>query len=122
MQSVTITIPIPPKACSPNSRAGWRAKAAGVAQQRLDASMYATSQFRGMGPLWPRVRLTVRWFAKLEHYHLDYTNVIASLKGAEDGLQDAGVIQNDRGVEGSDLIRLVDKAKPRVEITVEPVK
>lgn len=121
--SITITMPIPARALSPNasSPGNWRAKSEARRQQRNDANLYASTKFRGPGPKWARVKLVIRWFAKQPNYIPDFDNAIASCKGIVDGMTDAGVILNDRGIEGIDLWRNTDKLNPRVEITVTEV-
>lgn len=118
---ITITLPIPAACLNPNRAEHWRTKGKARAQQRADAFAWSTSKFPGAGPKWERARVMLRWFAKDSHRIPDIDNAIASIKGALDGMTDAGVMLNDRGIEGIDVWRVVDKAKPRVEITVTPV-
>lgn len=118
---ITITMPIPPSCLNPNTKSHWGSKIAARSQQRSDASTYAGATFRGPGPKWDRAKLTVRWFAKDDHRIPDIDNCIASIKGMIDGIADAGVLANDRGIEGIDVWRVVDKTRPRVELTVEKI-
>lgn len=119
---LTISIPIPPVSLSPNGRAHFRTKARDKAAQRAQGFAFASCQFRGAGPKWDRVTLTIRWFAKHDKFIPDFDNAVASCKGAFDGMQDAGVMKDDRGVEAIVLWRLVDAQRPRVEITIEEIK
>lgn len=121
MTNLTITIPIPPTALSPNGRAHWRAKSKARGDQRVQGFAFASCQFAGPGPKWDRVKLVIRWFAKHDKNIPDFDNAVASCKGAFDGLEDALVVSNDRGVEQIELWRNVDAKRPRVEITVERI-
>lgn len=121
IQSMSIQLPIPPSCLNPNTAAHYQAKARARAQQRADAGTYASGQFRGPGPKWDKVRIKLAWFAKDDNRIPDFDNAIASIKGVFDGLQDAGVVINDRGVQGVDLDRSIDKARPRIEVTVTPI-
>ena len=120
MNSVTITLPIPPTCLNPNGRAHWAGKHRARADQRAAAFNYATCQYTGPGPMWKRARLTLRWFAKQDNRIPDIDNAIASVKGAIDGLADAGVLLNDRGIEGVDVWRVTDGANPRIVLEVHP--
>ena len=75
---------------------------------------------------WPAASILVRWYGATAHcLRLDADNIIGSLKGAVDGLADAGLIADDRGVTWLPPVRAVDKANPRVELIVtktEPEK
>lgn len=122
MNSVSITLPIPPTCLNPNTTGHWSKKSAARAAQRAAAFNYTTCQFRGPGPKWARARVTLRWFAKDEPRIPDFDNAVASIKGALDGMTDAGVLVNDRGIEGIEVWRVVDKANPRVEVIVHRVE
>ena len=121
MNSVTITLPIPPTCLSPNGRAHWAKRSAATKQQRSDAMYYALEKIVGPSPKWDRAVVTIRWFAKDEARIPDIDNAIGSTKGARDGLQDAGIIRNDRGVETIHVWRVTDRARPRVELTIQPI-
>lgn len=118
MNSITITLPIPPTCLNPNTASHWAKKSKAKAEQRAAAFNYATCQFRGPGPKWTRARVTLRWFAKDDHRTPDIDNAIASVKGALDGMTDAGILDNDRSIEGIDVWRVTDKARPRVEVEI----
>lgn len=120
--SYTITLPIPPTSLSPNGRAHFQRKAADKKSQREAAFGYASAQVRGAGPKWERAGLTIRWFARNKARIPDLDNCIASLKGAIDGIEDAGIIKDDWGIERVDVWRVCDSLLPRVEITVEEIK
>jgi len=48
----------------------------------------------------------------------DPGNFMASLKATEDGIADAGIVENDRGLWPERPIFGTDKARPRIEITI----
>jgi Holliday junction resolvase RusA-like endonuclease len=68
---------------------------------------------------WRTATITVHWFSRTRT-RPDADNALASLKAAFDGLVDAGVLADDREVTFAPIRFAVDKADPRVEITVEP--
>lgn len=123
MQSVTITMPIPPRTLSPNAShsRNYFAKSTARRQQRTDAMLYAASACPGACPRWERFRVSIRWFAKDKSKVPDLDNGVACCKGIIDGMVDAGIMANDKGWEGVDWWPLTDKARPRVEVTVTPV-
>jgi len=116
-----IIMPIPAACLNPNApnSKNYFAKSKARKAQRGDAMLMALRELNGGdAPKWERVRLTVRWFAAGEHRIPDIDNAIASCKGIFDGICDAGIIRNDRGIEGIDVWRVSDKARPRVEIEI----
>ncbi len=123
--SVTITLPIPARSLSPNARVHWAARSKARAQQRGSAHAHARAAMF-LPERWPSASILVRWYGKTAQcLRLDADNIIGSLKGAVDGLADAGLIADDRGVTWLPPVRAVDKANPRVELVVtktEPEK
>ena len=96
-----ITIPGTPHAgLSPNSREDWRKKARLVRDSRYLARMAALEQYGQVAPLRSPVMLhaTVAWEPRRQR--MDVTNIIAALKSYEDGLVDAKIMPDDRGVLG----------------------
>lgn len=123
--TLLIALPLPPKACSPNARCHWAAKSRAVKQARQDgwlaavAAMRATAWYGGVPPRWENAKATVRYFTRTKH-RMDPDNAISILKAVFDGLADAGIVANDRGlwpVLAPDWHQ-VDKNNPRVEIEV----
>lgn len=97
-QSVTIVLPHPPLPLRPNSRTHWRSKARAVKAYRALAKISATrSLAMDAPPCWAKARVRVVWRCRTK-IHPDPDNIIASLKAAFDGLADAGVVENDRGL------------------------
>ena len=94
--NVTLSLPFPGRGLSPNSRLHWRAKAAAVAQYRETCGWIAKEAVQTLhGPLQPPVRADVV-FTLPDRRRRDPDNLQASLKAAWDGLQDAGLLQDDR--------------------------
>lgn len=96
MTTITITLPLPPKATHPNARPHWAAKAAAVKKQRWEAGIAALAALAGRPPpRWKAAKCQATFYvAKLG----DADGRLASLKGAIDSLQDAGIIENDAGL------------------------
>jgi crossover junction endodeoxyribonuclease RusA len=115
---IRVTLPLPPKACSPNARGHWRTRSKAIKAYRACASLLARRpaehQLR-----WREASIAVTWFSRTRT-RPDADNALASLKAAFDGLVDAGVLADDREVTFAPIRFEVDKADPRVEITVEP--
>ena len=124
--SITVTIGIPHRALSPNGRAHWRTKAKYRKAQREASHMMAAlsldlTVYAGWPnpPKWPAATIAVQWFGKTANVlRMDADNAIGSLKGAIDGLADAGLLADDRGVTWLPPVFAVDKANPRVELVV----
>ncbi len=86
-------LPQPPKACWPNSRvhhmAAYRAKKTYKVTTRLIAKAH------WHGPPCAKAELRITWDSRT-HQAPDPDNVIAAMKAGIDGLEEAGVIGNDR--------------------------
>lgn len=119
-RSVVVTIPVPPKECSPNSRCHWRAKAKAVKGMRLAAWGAARVALdRCPPPSWPAAELRFTWYTRTKR-RLDADNALSCLKGAIDGLRDAGVIADDNALTIHPATFAVDRENPRVVLTLEP--
>lgn len=96
--SLTINLPLPPKACSPNFKGHWAEKGRATKQYREAARMLC---YAAKPKDWDAERISIKpEFFLSRHdtrgYHpLDKQNAIASLKAAIDGLVDAGLLPND---------------------------
>ena len=102
-ESIIITVPLPPNQTNPNGRAGWRAKAKATKMQReaafiaaLDALVKA--KHLAQRPRWKAVEVHANYFRPGGRVAMDQDNLIAWLKASVDGLADAGLLDNDRGV------------------------
>ena len=125
-ESVIITLPLPAKVLSPNSRVGsigsMFAKAAAVKRYRRLAREAICAECITTGP-WELSTVEVAFYHKTKRRR-DQDNAMASLKAAYDGIVDAGLIVDD---DYDHLKRCpptfeIDKEYPRVTITVTRCK
>ncbi len=121
MNSITITIPIPHRALSPNARTHWATKAKKVKAARGVAWWYAKVDADWTPTHWTNAISTVVWYAKTAT-HPDPDNALAMLKPYFDGLADAGVLANDRNLAHNPIRFEKDKANPRVELTITKIE
>jgi hypothetical protein len=98
--SITITVPIPPKQMHPNSRNHWRAKLGAKAEQRGTAKLSALEALNGKSPpRWERATIHATFYRSSPRAkQQDGLNLLAWLKATEDGIEDAQIVANDRGV------------------------
>lgn len=117
MNSITINLPLPPTELSANSRTHWAAKAKAVKAYRALAWAAGRAAQTGQPKRWVKASVKVKAFYR-SHNHPDPDNVIASLKAAFDGIADAGVVVNDRGLwpERPEISK--DAKNPRIELTI----
>lgn len=118
MNTVTIEIPWPGKYNDPNSRPPhWTAKSQHVSRARRTAreACWASGEY---GQLWKRARVCVTAYHKTKRFR-DPQNIIAMLKATIDGVEDAGVLLDDTGLEWGPVTRLKDKDNPRVVLVFE---
>ena len=93
-RKLTIIIPHPPKACWPNARAHWGAISRAKRTLKQTTRLVAKSRWTQGEPM-QKARVFVTW-ESATHQAPDPDNIIACLKGAFDGLEAAGIIENDR--------------------------
>jgi len=119
MTSITITLPIPARKLSPNARVHWAEKAKLTRAARKAAYFAAIEAWnlRGKPPGWLKARLEVKAFFKTLNFP-DPGNFMASLKSSEDGIADAGIINNDKGLWPERPTFEKDASNPRIEITI----
>jgi len=121
--TITVEVPIPPKALHPNSRTHWRAKMAPKKKYRDTCAILGLEATKSNRPQWPTAKVRIRWRGKSHQTkRMDQDNAIAALKAAFDGLTDAGVWKDDKGVSVVEVTFSVDAADPRVEIICECAK
>lgn len=109
---MTLTIPLPDPLLTPNQRMHWGARARHVKAQREAAYWKAldTARFMGIGggtnpfPLRGRVRVDIEVFPRPRMKRCDDDNFWAAMKATLDGLQDAGIVANDRQFVLGELI------------------
>lgn len=116
---MTITLPLPPKALSPNARVHWAAKARAVRGYRARAMVMARRAGRPHG--WGEATVRITWYAKTRT-HPDPDNALASLKAGIDGITEAGVLADDRALRYEPIAFAVDRERPRVEIEIVPAR
>lgn len=101
MSERTVVIPGTPSAgLSPNAREDWRKKARLVKHARYLAKMACMEQYGQVKPLRAPVVLHAKIAWESRRKFMDVTNAIASCKSFEDGIVDAGIMPDDRGVAG----------------------
>jgi len=120
MSSITIEMPHPPRCLSPNGRAHWGQKSkVGRQFRNLASNLFAIAD--ESTDVWPRAKMTIRWFHKTMRFP-DTDNVIGSCKWIRDGIADTGIVENDRDITDIRVLFVKDKARPRVEITLEEIE
>lgn len=118
MTSLTITIPHPPKECRPNGRYHWARKAKHVKRHRSLSHMACLEALKGRMPeRWRQAKVQVTAYTKTAQ-HQDPDNLIASLKAAFDGIADAQIVANDKGLWPERPVILKDPVNPRIELTI----
>jgi len=124
--SYTFSVPLPPKACSPNSRPHWAARAKAVKGQRTAARWAAIIALEMTCPRWQSVTIQATFYKSSRRAKvLDVDNAIASLKGLCDGIADSGMILNDRGITWLPIRQVLGDAaggRNEVEITITKVE
>lgn len=91
-RKIVLDLPLPPKECSPNARCHWAQKARAVKKARAMAATIAKAAM--IGEPFKRASLHMHFY---NARRTDNDNAIAACKPLLDGLQDAGVIDNDSG-------------------------
>ena len=120
LHSVKITLPLPPRALSPNTRSpgNWRKKQRATKKYRADAYLM-TLAAGGQNLKWTKAiaQATFYWSNKARR---DVRNAEAMLKPAYDGIVDAGLIVDDNYevLTHYPTAFFVDEKRPRVEIMV----
>jgi len=117
MTSISITLPLPPKAVRNNWRGHWAAKAGAVKQYRFQAHMRALSAMGKEKLAWEKANVKITAYFPTAR-HLDPANLIDALKPAFDGLQDAGVIVNDKNLWPQRPVIITKDKNPRIELVI----
>lgn len=119
MTSLTITIPHPPKECRPNGQHGhWAKKSEAKKAYRGVSHLACIAALRGRMPeRWRQAKVQVIAYTKTAQ-HQDPDNLIASLKAAFDGIADAQIVANDKGLWPERPVILKDPVNPRIELTI----
>lgn len=116
-----IDLPLPHKLLHPNGRtrkhlyrAALITKARGDAKLAGIAARYDANQRHP----WKRATLAATFYVK-HHNDMDEDGLIAWLKAYRDGLADAGIVENDRGITNGPHVVVKGAKHPRVEIVIE---
>jgi Holliday junction resolvase RusA-like endonuclease len=120
MNSLTITIPLPPSQLHPNSSCHYYTRTKKRREYRGRSNLCALSALRGQKPpMWKKATIKVMAYYMTNRYR-DDDNLLASLKSAFDGLQDAGIIANDHGLRHESPESFKDAKNPRIELIITP--
>lgn len=119
-RTITIELPLPDKVLSPNARGKhWAKKSHAVKMARMVAGGIARSAWQQQEPM-EKATLQATFYHRTKAKR-DDDNLNGSLKAYRDGIADAGVVRDDHDMKNLEPIQLIDKEKPRVEITVTEV-
>ena len=117
MTSLTITIPLPPKEVRNNWRGHRMQKARAVKQYRTQTHLLSLAQMGMAKHNWKKASVHITAYFPTAR-HMDPTNLIDALKPAFDGLEDAGVIENDKNLWPERPVIVTKDKRPRVELTI----
>lgn len=118
---LTVVLPLPLRALSPNSRVHWATKAKAVREYRGIAKLIALEAIgRRIRPRWTCAKAFTRFFFA-DRRERDRDNLLAAMKSAYDGTADAGVVANDSGLVHMPVEMDIDGTNPRVEVRIEPL-
>ena len=116
--TLTITLPHPPQSLRPNFRGHWARKSTAASALRKLAKWRAMEALAGAVLNWKKATVLITWESTTAR-HPDPDNIIASLKSAFDGLQDAGVVLNDSGLWPVRPVILTRRPWPQVTLRIE---
>ena len=118
MKSITITLPLPNPGLTPNRRANGGQYMVLKKAARGNGYLCAFAALnRRDAPKWDKASVEVKRYGKTSK-RPDDENLIASFKHYIDGIEDCGIIKNDKGLNWITPITYgVDKQNPRVELT-----
>jgi len=126
MKQIAINLEMPHKHLSPNSRCHWAQKAKAKKDQRYHSFYRILRALNEIAPFNTHLREWVPWktanvqivVIPPDRRRRDKDNILASLKAAFDGAQDAGLIADDSGLTYLPItITEPDKANAGVQIT-----
>ena len=119
MNSITIELPLPHKGLTPNSQ-DHTGRRFSLIKKAREVGFYCAfaALNRRNAPRWKSATASLaRYGTSVQHPDRD--NLIASLKHQVDGIAEAGIIENDKGLRWSEEVKFkVDKNNPRVEVTI----
>ena len=106
---ISISLRLPSKACHPNARPHYMAKANATAKDRKLACYCALEAMGGQKFGWRSAVETVVFNVKGHH---DHANLSQWLKAYRDGFVDAGVLVNDDQLIHMPVKQIVDRKAP----------
>jgi Holliday junction resolvase RusA-like endonuclease len=123
VNTITITTSLPHAVLNPNrqKRSGRfaRWKAAEKNKAKGGAYLAAVVASKNTRLMWERATVQVTFYLRDRRgLDADQDNRIASIKGVMDGIAEAGIVANDRGLTWLPVRHEVDKVNPRLEITI----
>jgi hypothetical protein len=123
MNGVIVRLPIPHTKLWPNRPTHYRTRAKLRKEQRWEAEQMTKRASKNLRPRWSRARLTIKFFWP-DYRRRDPYNAAAALKGAIDGVVDAGLIVDDNWtvLEAGPMECSVDNDDPRVEFHFEALE
>jgi crossover junction endodeoxyribonuclease RusA len=113
--TIKVFLPLPPDCLRPNARPHWARKAAATQKARGDACI-ATIAAGSRGFTWKAPTLQPTFFFATNRKR-DSDNLRGWLKATQDGIADALRV-NDKIIAMLDPVEEIDKADPRLEITI----
>ncbi len=121
--SILLIVPHPPKSCSPNGKSrSWIAVRNAKIRLKDWVSFAVFEAFStNPKPNWKSSTVQYIWYRR-KGPAPDDTNIIGSMKAAEDYLQECGILENDRGVTMLPPMKQFDPVSPRVEIIIRERK
>lgn len=118
MNVLTVCIPLPDRAVSQNSRSHYMVKANATKLQRGIARIQCVKALKGSAPpRWEKASVQIHAYFKTKT-HPDPANFIGSLKATFDGLEDAGVVANDKNLWPERPFFGTDRDHPHVMLIV----
>lgn len=120
IESITITLPMPPSAVRPNGRAHWIAKARANKRCRALAKALCNEALGGMpSPRWGKATMLIDARFRTSR-SMDPDNLIGSIKAYVDGIQDAGIVANDNQLWPLRPTIETRSKSPGLTITIKP--
>ena len=117
MPTVMVTLPLPPKELSPNARAHFRKKMRATKYYRAWSKISALAVKDGVCLKDPTMVINAFWPNRTRI--MDDDNLVACMKPARDGCQDAGLYLDDREVKLRGVVQQCDHEDPRIELVFE---
>jgi Holliday junction resolvase RusA-like endonuclease len=117
---IRLTLSLPDPYLFHNKKAHWGKKLRLAKRQKGDAALVALNFFNSNGlepPRWKEATIDIRVF-KRSGRAIDRDNFLNAMKSAWDGLEKAGVVENDSGFWHMPPIFEVDAKNPRVELII----